>query len=344
MVYPRRSFLGLLTAGLATACTAPAGRSVSGRPLDTARLSAEFPALADRAAPAAFDLGVMSLPDGVTWIWRQEALLPLQSLFKAPLAAAVLAQVDARRLRLNQALHLTPTDLSAPGGLINTAWPKDATALGLSLPLADLIALTIQQSDNTAADTLMLRIGGPEALTAWLRSKAIPDMRVDRYERQLQQDLAGMGPFQPDLKDEAAWLAARSLIPASVRETAMDAFLNDPRDTTSVTGALDFLAKLDGGVLLSPNWTRLLLHLMTANSLGTNLLAAGLPAGARIAHKAGASRTDLGLTPATNDMGIVTLPGGRRFAVAAFLARSTATESTREQLLADAARLVAACL
>ena len=268
----------------------------------------------------------------------------MQSLSRAPLAAAVLAQVDAGALRLNQRLQLNAADLSAPGGLLNTAWPKGPAAAGPALPLADLIALVVQESDNTAADALMLRLGGPEALTAWLRAKAIPDMRIDRYERQLEQDVAGMGPFQPEWKDEATWLSARNQIPASARESAMDAYLNDPRDTTSVTGAWDFLAKLDGGVLLSPTSSHLLLRLLTANVLGANRLAAGLPAGARIAHMTGVARTDLGLTPATNDMGIITLPSGRRVAVAAFLARSTATAAARDQLLADAARLVTACL
>ncbi|MEO8927348.1 MAG: serine hydrolase, partial [Caulobacteraceae bacterium] len=66
---------------------------------------------------------------------------------------------------------------------------------------------------------------------------------------------------------------------------------------------------------------------------------AGLPPGAALAHKTGSSGTDLGFTPATNDIGIVTLKDGRRFAIAAFLAASTATEPDRDKLIADAARL-----
>jgi beta-lactamase class A len=63
-----------------------------------------------------------------------------------------------------------------------------------------------------------------------------------------------------------------------------------------------------------------------------------------LAHKTGTSATDLGATPATNDIGVVTLAGGRRFAVAAYLAGSTATEAVREGLIADAARLAVSCV
>ena len=210
----------------------------------------------------------------------------------------------------------------------------------MDLPAIDLIALAVQQSDNTAADAIMKRIGGPGAVTAWLRSKQIMDMSIDRYERELQQEVAGMDSFRPAWKDEAAWTAARAAGPAAAREAAMNAYLADPRDTTTVPAALSFLYNLSLGNLLSAASTRLLLRLMTATTTGANRLAAGLPPGAVLAHKTGSARTDLGFTPATNDIGLVSLRDGRRFAIAGFLAGSTATEAARDRLFADAARLV----
>jgi beta-lactamase class A len=79
---------------------------------------------------------------------------------------------------------------------------------------------------------------------------------------------------------------------------------------------------------------------MATSPTGANRLRAGLPPGARLAHKTGSSGTDLGFTPATNDIGIVTLADGRQFAAAAFLAGSTATLAARDKLFADAARLM----
>ena len=103
---------------------------------------------------------------------------------------------------------------------------------------------------------------------------------------------------------------------------------------------LDFLHKLATGALLSPASTKLLLRLMTNTETGVHRLKAGLPVGARLAHKTGTAYTDLGLTPAVNDIGVVTLPTGRHIAVAAFLTGSVDTEGGRDALFADAARLI----
>ena len=317
-----------------------AGQRPKAGALDTKRLDRGFPALAERARPGFFNLGILEERGQQLWCWNDQARMPMQSVFKAPLAAAALAQVDAGRLRLDERIHITALDLSPPHSPIAEAWPTPPEGHVMDLPAIDLIALAVQQSDNTAADVIMKRIGGPGAVTAWLRSKDILDMRIDRYERELQQEVAGLEPFRPAWKDLRAWMAARDTVPAAMREAAMNAYVADPRDTTTVPAALNFLYKLSQGELLSPTSTRLLLRLMSNTVTGVNRLRAGLPPGASHAHKTGSAGTDLGFTPATNDIGLVTLADGRRFAIAAFLAGSTATEAERDRLFADAARLV----
>ncbi len=149
-----------------------------------------------------------------------------------------------------------------------------------------------------------------------------------------------MPPFQPAWKDEAAWLAARATVSAG-REAAMAAYLADPRDTATVPAALDFCPALRGPPLAglnpapgAPDDRRV---------TGANACA---PASRRaiLAQKTGSARTDLGLTPATNEIGLVTLADGRRLAIAAFLAGSTATDAERDNLIADAARLAVSCV
>ncbi|MGI8840486.1 MAG: class A beta-lactamase [Caulobacteraceae bacterium] len=340
MAMARRLFLTALGAGLAS-CGRNASTSPKPGALDTGRLDREFPALAARARPGDFNLGVLEARGEQLWCWNAPARMPMQSIFKAPLAAAALAEADAGRLKLSERIAIGPLDLSPPPSAINRAWPAPPRPEVMSLPAVDLIALAVQESDNTAADVLMKRIGGPGAVTAWLRSKDIVDMRIDRYERELQQEIAGMDSFRPAWKDEAAWTAARDAVPAATRQSAMDAYLADPRDTTTVPAALSFLYRLSLGDLISPASTRLLLRLMATTGAGAHRLAAGLPPGATLAHKTGTARTDLGFTPATNDIGLVTLADGRRFAIAGFLSGSTATEAQRDALFADAARLAA---
>jgi beta-lactamase class A len=83
---------------------------------------------------------------------------------------------------------------------------------------------------------------------------------------------------------------------------------------------------------------------MEATKPGGDLFRAGWPHEVRLAHKGGGTPTDLGFTAATNDLAIATLPDGRRYALAGFLAGSTATERQRAALFADAARLMMAAV
>src|SRR5277367_1096242 len=112
----------MLTRRLLVAATFSAGLANCGRPeaplpaaphpLDTDLLSAEFPRLAARARPGEFALGVASLNDddsgeGKAWASNANRRFPLQSVFKAPLAAAALAQVDAGQMKLGEKITLT---------------------------------------------------------------------------------------------------------------------------------------------------------------------------------------------------------------------------------------------
>ena len=341
----------MLTIALASAALGAAGcgrrlnrhQSASARGLDFERLARGFAPLATRAAPGAFNLGVMTLDTLAVWCADQSRRFPMQGVVTAPLAAAALAEVDAGRLKLNDMIAVRPVDLSPPSSRINRAFPPRDGGDQLALPAADLIALTVQEADNTAADVITAHIGGPGSVTGWLRQHDIKDMRVDRYQREVQTDMFGMASFRAAWKDEAAWAAARASVAPAVREGAMAAFLADPRDTTTAQAALSFLNLLSGGDLLSRASTRLLLRLMSTTTVPAPLRA-GLPARATLAHASGSSPTDLGLTPVTNDMGLVTLPDGRRFAMVAFLARSTATAAQRYGLIAHAARLAVSAL
>lgn len=340
----------MLTTALAAAALGAAGcgermnrrTPPSVRGLDFERLAKGFAPLAARAAPGIFNLGVMTLDTLAVWCADQNHRYPMQNLVTAPLAAAALAEVDAGRLKLNDSITIRAVDLSPPLGRVNRAFPPRGED-ELRLPAADLIALAVQDGDNTAADVLTSHIGGPGAVTAWLRQHDIKDMRIDRYQREVQSDLFGMASFRAAWKDEAAWAAARASVAPALREAAMAKFLADPRDTTTAEAMLDFLNLLSGGDLLSRASTSLLLRLMSTTS-GPAPLRAGLPARAALAHQVGDSATDLGLTPVTNDVGMVTLPDGRRLAIAAFLAGSTATAAQRQGLIAQAAHLAVSAL
>jgi beta-lactamase class A len=330
------SLLGISPVVAVAGCAEDRPGAVAKTPvIDAAVLDAEVAAIADRVRPGILEVAVQNLEGGEMWAWNGSRRFPMQSVFKAPLGAAVLAEVDAGRLRLDEQVTLAEKDISPPLSAIGAAWPER-----VDYSLGDLLVAAVGQSDNTAADVLMKRIGGPGAVTAWLRGKGVKDIRIDRYERELQVEASGMDSFRIAWKDWPAFRAARDAVPEPRRREALARYLADPRDTTTATGMLNFLGKLSRGALLRPASTQRLLRIMTASATGPNRLKAGLPDGASLAHKTGTSATDLGITAATNDVGLLTLKDGRRYAVAVFLAASSQDEAAREGAIADVMRTI----
>ena len=89
-----------------------------------------------------------------------------------------------RRVRADAVLNATDPRFNKP--IFDAAFEARATYLdmamtlshrhpngGISLGVGELLELMMVDSDNTAADVLMKRIGGPGAVTAWLRMRAV---------------------------------------------------------------------------------------------------------------------------------------------------------------------------
>ena len=297
------------------------------------RLNREIGAMAQRVLPAILGVGLMNLESGQHFTLAGDRRFPMQSVMKLPLAGAVLGEVDAGRLSLAETLLLTDKELSPPWSPIADAWPARS-----AYTVAALLSAALADSDNTAADLLMKRIGGPGVVSAWLQGKSLNDIHVDRYERELQPQVLGMASFRAAWKGAAAFDAARDTVPPTSRHAAALAYLADPRDTATPEAMLTFLRKLDAGELVSLASTRRLMAIMAASPRGGERLKAGLPKSAAFAHKTGSSGTDQGLTSAYNDVGIFTLKNRRSYAAAVFLSGSSASETDRAALFAEVGR------
>jgi beta-lactamase class A len=162
---------------------------------------------------------------------------------------------------------------------------------------SELMAAMIIRSDNHATDLLLKNLGGPARLQEWLEQRHITGLRVDRNIAQL--------------------LAAK-------RD------LWDVRDSSTPKAMVELLRRLDNGTLLRPQSRQYLLGLMAQCRTGKNRMRAMLPAGTRVEHKTGT------LSGYSSDVGFITLPDGRRLAVA-FFARAG---NDRPRTIAMAARAV----
>jgi len=331
-ILSRRTLLAAAP-GLLAGCGQKMPTTLSTTPkIDLTGLDRAVGEIAGRVQPAALGVGLMNLESGQSYLYAADRRFPMQSVFKMLLGAAALAEVDAGRLLMTERFFLLEEQLSPQHSPIAAAWParREYTA-------AELLAAAVSDSDNTAADVLMKRIGGPGAVTAWLTAKHMKDLRVDRYERELQPAVYGMASFRPAWRTEAAFGAALAAVAPADRMAAMRTYMADPRDTATPRGMLIFLQALDRGDLISQAATKELLRLMSTTARGGARLRAGLPTSAFLAHKPGTSGVDQGLSTAHNDVGVFTLADKRSYAICVFLSGSTLDEAARDAVIAQVA-------
>ncbi|WP_322047452.1 class A beta-lactamase [Paraburkholderia sp. J67] len=123
-------------------------------------------------------LGVYALNTGSgrTLEHRADERFLMCSTFKGLLAAQVLARVDAGTEQLDRLVRYTAQDL-----IFTSPVTKANVARG-ALPVSALCQAIVEQSDNTAAILLMRSVGGPAALTQFMRKIGDSVTRSDRYE------------------------------------------------------------------------------------------------------------------------------------------------------------------
>ena len=177
--------LRLAAAALACLAAAPALAD-----WDRDRLDKGIAAI-EAKAEGRLGVALLDLGDRKQWSHRGTETFPLQSVFKLPLAVAVLQQVEAGKFRLDQPITVTRKDLS----LFHSPLAKTFKGERNDYPLGELVKLAAGQSDNTAADLLMREIGGPQVVTKMLRDGGITGISIDRYERQLQPEIYGLKGF-----------------------------------------------------------------------------------------------------------------------------------------------------
>ena len=324
------------TAALA-AMSAITWRAADGGTADLARTLRRIAARATGLA----GITVLHVESGERVSVRGGERFPMASVYKLPIAIALLARVDDGTVELQLPVPVTLADLR-PGysPLAGEIAARHAAGRESSvLPLEELLARAVSGSDNTASDLVLRAAGGPSAVTARLLALGLTDVRVDRPESRLVLDYFGVTDAPPP----AAWRLAdverrlEAVLPAR-RRVAARRFLHDERDTATPDGMATLLARLQRGELLSPASTAALLRLTTATTTGPGRIRGLLPAGTPVAHKTGTTGTTIGRTAAVNDVGIVTLPDGTHLVIAAFVRDVTGEIPGAEATIAQLAR------
>lgn len=292
-----------------------------------ATLQEKLNALAGRAHPGTLGISILDLRSGEEWHINASQAYPMMSVFKAPVAAAVLARIDHGDMSFEQTTSVTRAGLGS--GPIR----DDFRGEQMTFTVRQLLTFAVSKSDNTAVNALIELVGGPKVVTTFLRSHGIEDMRVD-------MDEAGIGRLFNDHEPPANETTEEE---NQRRQRGYKAFLADPRNRSTPDAAVTFLHKLWRNELVSPASTQYLIDLMYGQTRPRRLRA-GLPADVRLADKCGTSYTLDGVTAAYNDIGIMTWPDGHAVIVAAFLTASHASQKERDAIFADLGRETAEAL
>ena len=229
--------------------------------------------------------------------------LPMLSVFKFHIGLAVLNEVDQGKLNLDQKILIKKSDL-----LENTWSPiRERFPEGdIEMPLGLLIKYTVAESDNNGCDILLRLIGGTETVQKFINSKGVRNFTIKVNEEQMHQGFEFM-------------------------------YLN----TTTANSANQLLKDFRDKKIVSKTSTDFLMTTMLETSTGKNKIVAQLPESVPVAHKTGSSgKNEKGLTAAENDIGIVTLPGGKSYALSIFVSDSMESAETNTKIIADISKIV----
>jgi beta-lactamase class A len=253
------------------------------------------------AAKGRVGVAAVVLETGETVSLNSHDHFPMQSVYKLPIGMAVMKQVDAGKIKIDQKVRVTKSDFVRQGqhSPIRDKYPN-----GTEISVSELLRFAISESDGTASDVLMKLAGGPGVMQAYLSELKITDMIVLNTEKEIGQD------WETQYRNWASPEAAVALLRVLYERRGLSESAHD-----------------------------LLLKFMIESTPGPKRLKGLLPAGTIVAHKTGTSGTEHGITAATNDIGIITLPNGKHLAIAVFVSDSPADEATREEVIAKIAKI-----
>ena len=262
---------------------------------DSLRLKVEQIA---QTAKGVVGVAVIHLERRDTFAFNGNLRFPMQSVFKAPLAIAVLDQVDKGKLSLDQKIHISKKDLLPDTwSPIRTKYPNG----NVDLPLKEILGYTVSLSDNNGCDILFRLLGGTANVNRYIHRLGIDSISIAATEEEMAK----------------AW---------DVQFT----------NWSTPVAMLNLFDNFYQGKYLSKSSTDSLRKIMEETTTGPDRIRGLLPEEVIVAHKTGTSgANDKGITAATNDAGIVTLPDGSHFVIVVFVCNAAADEQTREAVIAQ---------
>lgn len=224
----------------------------------------------------------------------------MHSVFKFAIAMTVLNEVDKGRFKLDQPLFITKADLPENYSPLRDKYPDG----NVNITIRELLSYMVTVSDNDACDILLKQLGGAKKVNDFVHLIGVKNIVIKVSEA----DMAASWPAQYN-----NWCYPSAQI--------------------------ELLKKLYHQTVLSKTNNDLLWQFMLNTYVCPKRIRGLLPEGTPLIHRTGTSATnDQGLSPGTNDAGIIILPNGKHLAVSIFVADSHDDMPARELIIARIAR------
>lgn len=214
----------------------------------------------------------------------------MNSVMKFPQALYVAHFLDSMKISLNDSVLINRKDL------ITDTWSPMLKMIDVEREFSygELLALSLQQSDNNACDLLFKLCGGPQDVQNYLRNLGFKNIRIKWTEKQMHSK---------PRRSRDNWCT--------------------PRDMAELLNW--FYCERQSTPVLMYIW-----DLMLNCETGNNRIKAALPPSAQLAHKTGTGFSKGKTLKGINDVGIVVMPDGDFYPIAIFIKRTKREEEVAE--------------
>jgi beta-lactamase class A len=227
----------------------------------------------------------------------------MQSVYKFPLAVAMLHQIDKGKFTLDQKIHIAKTDLLPHmWSPLQKKYPNG----NVDVTLREILSYTVSQSDNNGCDILFRLLGGPKEVEKYIHGIGVKDIAIVATEEEMHREW----PVQ-----FTNWCRPMSMV------QLLDLFFQK-------------------NILSQPS-KEFLWKIMMETITGRKRIKGLLPEGTIVGHKTGTGgRDDNGVLGAINVVGIMVLPNGDHVALAFFVGGTSARDEACEDVIAKISKVV----
>lgn len=272
----------------------------------------------------------------------------MASTIKLPIALAFLHRVDEKKDSLNRVIKMD-SNYSVPGsGTLYHLFEKRK----LSMSLQQILRHMLSNSDNSASDTILQAVNGPEYVTKRMYALGFKNILINRSILEMFLDTNHVDHSMLNKRRPVfSWQKAFNSVPLEQKKLAWQHFEKDTRDTTTSHDMANLLVKIYKKEALSEASTNLLLKIMEGCRTGRSRIKGLLPSNVKVAHKTGTWAIDeqnylrypgaKKLYRFASDVGIITLPNNKgHIAIAVYVKSQSASDYPRSRAIALASRAV----